>query len=743
MSEFFAHHNSLGPESQESAIGEAQGDIHARAQAILAKVFGYHQFRGPQEAIIHTLVSGQNCLVIMPTGGGKSLCYQIPAILNPGFGIVVSPLVALMADQVQSLQENGVRAAFINSTQTWPQQQAVYQQAENNQLDLLYVAPERLSQPDFQQWLQGQQLNLIAVDEAHCVSQWGHDFRTDYLRLGQLIDQFPTIPRVALTATADAATREDIVDRLQLKDARQFISGFDRPNIQYRIQEKNNEKQQLLSLLKLELGFIPDSGNIEGSGVIYCMSRNKTERIADWLQSQGLNAQAYHAGLPADVRSKRLDQFLKEDGQIMVATIAFGMGIDKPDVRFVVHMDLPKSIEAYYQETGRAGRDGQPAHAVMFYGLNDAIQLRRWQMESTAPEVQKRMERIRLDALLGLCEVASCRRQVLLQYFGEQLPQPCGNCDNCLNPVTTWKGTEAAQKALSVAYRTGQRFGVQYLVDVLLGKLSDRLEQFQHQELSVFGIGKDLNADQWKSVFRQLIAQGFLSVDLQYGGLVLQASCRPILKGEQDVHLRPLVIAKKDSQHRRASKRQFEGEDESLWQKLRGLRKQLAEQAGAPAFTIFHDATLMEMVALKPTSLDQFSNISGVGASKLKKYGKAFVECINGLAEGDAGEEKSVDAYSGQMQFIHLLEQSDDVRFICRTLDLTQDQFYQKLSPLIQTGDQPIERFIQMSGEQLGNIRQQMSLAEEMTLQEWFEHFEGKVSLGVLRCIRADCQRVL
>ena len=492
-------------------------------QHILQSVFGFSDFRSPQEEIIDTLIGGDDALVLMPTGGGKSLCYQIPSILREGCGIVISPLIALMQDQVSAVQMLGVKAAFLNSTLDPGAALEIEKALQDGHLDLLYIAPERLIQGKTLQLLSQSKIALFAIDEAHCVSQWGHDFRSDYLGLSVLHEMFPETPRIALTATADERTRTEILLRLQLQGARKFISSFDRPNIRYRITLKQSAKSQLLKFLKLE--------HPNDAGIIYCLSRKKTEDIADWLRNQGFNALPYHAGLPAQTRSKHQASFLREEGIIIVATIAFGMGIDKPDLRFVAHLDLPKTIESYYQETGRAGRDGEPANAWMIYGLQDVIKLRQMMEGSEGDEAHKRAEQHRLNAMLGFCEITSCRRQTLLSYFGEELGHPCGNCDNCLEPAETWDGTEATRMALSVAYRTEQRFGVNHLIDVLRESNSDKVFQFGHHRLSSYGIGKAIDNNQWRSVFRQLVARGYMSVDLdRYGALVLEEKCRPILR---------------------------------------------------------------------------------------------------------------------------------------------------------------------------------------------------------------------
>ena len=588
-------------------------------QHILQSVFGFSDFRSPQSEIIDTLIGGDDALVLMPTGGGKSLCYQIPSILREGCGIVISPLIALMQDQVSAVQMLGVKAAFLNSTLDPGAALEIEKALQDGDLDLLYIAPERLIQGKTLQLLSQSKIALFAIDEAHCVSQWGHDFRSDYLSLNVLHEMFPDTPRIALTATADERTRTEILLRLQLQGARKFISSFDRPNIRYRITLKQSAKSQLLKFLKLE--------HPNDAGIIYCLSRKKTEDIADWLRNQGFNALPYHAGLPAQTRSKHQASFLREEGIIIVATIAFGMGIDKPDLRFVAHLDLPKTIESYYQETGRAGRDGEPANAWMIYGLQDVIKLRQMMEGSEGDEAHKRAEQHRLNAMLGFCEITSCRRQTLLSYFGEELGHPCGNCDNCLEPAETWDGTEATRMALSVAYRTEQRFGVNHLIDVLRESNSDKVFQFGHHRLSSYGIGKAIDNNQWRSVFRQLVARGYMSVDLdRYGALVLEEKCRPILRGDESIQLRRDVKLKTV---KRQTKTPLASDiDIKLWEALRECRRLFAEELGVPPYVIFHDSSLQEMCRALPRTMEEFNLISGVGERKMEKYGPAFMEVI-------------------------------------------------------------------------------------------------------------------
>ena len=591
----------------------------SRALSILQETFGYSAFREPQAAVIEAVINGDDALLLMSTGGGKSLCYQIPAIVRPGCGIVISPLIALMQDQVAALRLLGIRANFLNSTLNAEEVYAIESSLRNDELDLLYIAPERLNQSRTLDLLKNVSISLFAIDEAHCVSQWGHDFRADYLELNQLQKIFPSVPRIALTATADARTRAEIIDNLGLNNAHQFVVGFDRPNIQYRISLKTNPRNQLLQFLKTE--------HSSDTGIVYCLSRKKTEDTAEWLSNQGFKALAYHAGLPPEVRAERQRRFLTEEGMIIVATIAFGMGIDKPDVRFVAHLDLPKTIEAYYQETGRAGRDGLPANAWMVYGLQDVTKLRQMLGQSQGTEQYKRVEQIKLNAMLGFCEISTCRRHALLAYFDEASNEQCGNCDTCLVPVETWEGTEAAQKALSVIYRTDQHFGVSHLVDVLLGKETDKIFQFNHHHLPVFGIGTELDSKEWQSVFRQLIAAGHVIADAdRFGGLVLTEKCRPLLRGQESIRFRKDPVQKTA---KRLTKTPLpEDIDIALWEALRAYRGNLAEEQGVPPYVIFHDSTLQAMAELMPSTLEAFGGLPGVGIRKLDKYGEGFINVI-------------------------------------------------------------------------------------------------------------------
>jgi len=601
----------------------------ASPQHILQDVFGYSQFRHQQQAIVEHVIAGDDALVLMPTGGGKSLCYQIPALAREGLAIVVSPLIALMQDQVEALQQLGVNAAFLNSSLSAEDNSRITRQVMAGEIKLLYVAPERLMVGSFLSLLDEVQqhvgLALFAIDEAHCVSQWGHDFRPEYRQLTVLHNRFPDVPRIALTATADAPTRAEIISQLNLENAAQFVSSFDRPNIRYHVGIKNNARQQLQAFLERE--------HSDDAGIIYCLSRKKVEETAAWLVEKGWSALPYHAGLPAQLREHHQRRFLREEGIIMVATIAFGMGIDKPNVRFVAHLDLPKSMEGYYQETGRAGRDGQPANAWMVYGMGDVVSMRQMLDSGEASEERKRLERLKLDALLGYCESTACRHQTILRYFGESHPGACEQCDNCLHPVETWQATQVAQMALSCVFRTGQRFGVGHLIDVLMGKATPQVERFNHDKVSTFGIGKTLNQAQWSGVYRQLIAAGMLEADMAaYGGLKLTETARPVLKGEQEVWLRrdaePEKKLSKAERSARAKEAFAGANDDPLWQALKAKRLELAREQGVPPYVIFHDSTLLEIHNRKPQTLDEMGQISGIGQAKLLKYGDAFLQVL-------------------------------------------------------------------------------------------------------------------
>ena len=596
-----------------------------RALDLLKSKYGFDQFRFQQADIIQTMIDGGDALVLMPTGGGKSVCYQIPALIRDGVGIVISPLIALMQDQVSALNTMGIRADFLNSTQSAQTRDRVEQELLNGELDLLYVAPERLNTPGFLNLLERCKIALFAIDEAHCVSQWGHDFRSDYMKLKLLHEAFPAVPRIALTATADKRTREEIVQQLNLESAKLFIHSFDRPNIFYRIGEGQNNRERLWQFLQ--------TNHPDDAGIIYCLSRKQVDANAEWLSKKGRTALPYHAGMDAETRALHQHRFLAEENVIIVATIAFGMGIDKPDVRFVAHLNLPKTIEAYYQETGRAGRDGMPANAWLAYGLQDVISLRQMNQQSEGSEQFKRSLHAKLEAMLGLCEQTSCRRKTLLEYFDEALEQPCGHCDTCVEPPPTWDATEAARKALSCIYRTGQRFGVNYLIDVLTGKPNDRIAQNRHDQLSVWNIGADLSNNQWRSLFRQLLVYGYIESDGDaHGGIRLTALSKPLLSGDETLRLREVAKGGKKARVA-ASKMPVDEADMPLFNELRALRKTLAEENNVPPFVIFHDKTLLEMVTEEPQSLAEMAEISGVGEQKLKRFGEAFLDAIRTFRE--------------------------------------------------------------------------------------------------------------
>jgi len=703
---------------------------------ILKTVFGYHAFRGQQEAIINGLITGQDALVLMPTGGGKSLCYQIPALIRKGVGVVISPLIALMQDQVDALKQLGIRAAFLNSSLSGQQARDVEIALLNGEIKLLYIAPERLAIPQTLDFLKSLNIALFAIDEAHCVSQWGHDFRVDYLNLSILHQEFPDIPRIALTATADERTRVEIQQRLQLENAPLYISGFDRPNIRYTIVQKETgkDKQQLLDFIRKH--------HTGDAGIVYCLSRKKVDAVAEWLNEKGINALPYHAGLSNAVRQKNQQQFLMQENIVIVATIAFGMGIDKPNVRYVAHLDLPKSVESYYQETGRAGRDGLPANAWMTYGLGDIVVLKRWIAQSEADEVHKQLETYKLDSMLALCEQVHCRRQTLLQYFGEKLSQPCGNCDCCLNPPKTWDGTIAAQKALSCIYRTGQRFGVSYLIDVLHGVQNERIRHNKHDQISTFGIGKDLDEVQWHSVFRQLIARNLVNVDFEnYNILQLMPASRAILRGEELLMFRYDLRPEKRVRTRRPESKQTQILDDirtRFWNALRDKRRDLALAQNVPPYTIFQDATLMAMMEEKPRTLAQFAGLSGVGEHKLRLYGEDFLHIID-VFSVLASERLSTSEMS-----IALFKMRLTIEQIAAYRQLQPSTIYTHLADAILKNELPLNAVISLSPQELSDIQNAiLALPPEMgnSLKPVFEQFEEKYSYEILRCVRAAMRK--
>ena len=700
------------------------------AHEILKSTFGFQQFRPSQKKIIDALLNGDDSLVLMPTGGGKSLCYQIPALVREGTGIIVSPLIALMQDQVDALKQLGVKAAFLNSSLEYDEASVVEQELINGELDILYVAPERLLTEKMMQLMDQSQLSLFAIDEAHCVSQWGHDFRPEYQRLRQIHARYPDVPRIALTATADQRTRDEIITQLQLEEAKIFIDSFDRPNIHYAISDGSNSKQRLWTFLA--------QNHADDAGIVYCLSRKKVDSVAEWLNDQGRIALPYHAGLSADVRQENQRRFLREEGVIIVATIAFGMGIDKPDVRFVAHLNLPKSIEAYYQETGRAGRDGLDANAWMAYGLQDIITLRQFSQNSNANETHKRVEHHKLETMLGLCELVSCRRQALLEYFDEEASERCGNCDNCLRPPQKWEATKAAQMALSCVYRTEQRFGVSYIVDILLGKVDERIQRNGHDQISTFGIGKKFSVAEWRVVMRQLIAIGFLEIDIEHhGALRLTEKCRPVLRGEQTLQLR-----KMDKQEKQVStkkgKQAVRPQDEALWEALRVLRLSLAEKAGVPPYVIFHDATLQEMLKVRPTNLNDMNRITGVGEQKLERFGKKFIDEI---AKFPLPELLDNTLSKTVNETLMLYQQGKTIAQIIKQRELTSTTVYTHLSEAIEMGLLDVKEVLELDEQKYDEIVfaiESFGDDEERHLKPVFEALDGAYDYGLLRCVQAS-----
>ena len=743
----------------------------SRALSLLNEVFGYPAFRGHQAAIIDHVARGGDALALMPTGGGKSLCYQIPSLLRDGVGVVVSPLIALMHDQVAALTELGIRAAYLNSSLSMEEANATERALLAGGYDLIYVAPERLLMPRFLSLLERLKeqpgIALFAIDEAHCVSQWGHDFRPEYIQLSILAERFPGIPRIALTATADSDTRAEIIEKLSLENARQFVSSFDRPNIRYRIVDKTGARQQLLEFIR--------DGHQGDAGIVYCLSRKKVEDTAEYLNAHGIHALPYHAGMDQAARRRNQDRFLREDGIVMTATIAFGMGIDKPDVRFVAHLDLPKSIEGYYQETGRAGRDGEPADAWMAYGLSDAVQQRRMIEENDAEIAFKRRSHARLDELLALCESATCRRQRLLAHFGEASP-PCGNCDLCLNPPETWDGTDAARRALSCAYRTEQRFGAVHVIEVLLGHDNERIRQWGHDKLSTWGIGRDLSDKEWRAVFRQLVALGYLEVDVGgFGALKLSPAARPLLKGEETLTLRRQVERKKVKEARRAGPAtELDAAGQALFEHLRAWRGETAKTHGVPAYVIFHDATLAGIAAACPRDVAALSRIPGLGAKKLEHYAEAILErCrAHALEQGLPEVARSAPeatpptpataSHHGSAPHpgptpnpgptphpglndtasltVTLLESGLSVPEIAVRRGLKESTIYAHCGEAIALGLIDPQDVIPLDLDEiepiLGAIREQHETGETR-LKPVFERFEGRYDYGLLRCIAA------
>jgi len=700
------------------------------AKDILQKTFGYDDFRHNQKDIIDQLVDGGDAFVLMPTGGGKSLCYQIPAMVRDGIGVVISPLIALMQDQVDALRLLGINAAFLNSTLSSFERQEVENSLLNGELQLIYVAPERLLSEQTLNLLSQCKLSLFAIDEAHCVSQWGHDFRPEYQRLSVLPERFPDIPRIALTATADTRTRSEIIQQLRLNNAGVYVNSFDRPNISYTISEAQNARDKLFKFIQTH-----HKGK---AGIVYCLSRKKVEATAEWLTNKGLTALPYHAGLGVEIRAHNQKRFLREEGVIIVATIAFGMGIDKPNVRFVAHLSLPKNIEAYYQETGRAGRDGDPADAWMSYGLQDVILLRQMMEGSDGSEEYKRITSQKLDAMLGLCELASCRRQAILGYFDEVMDEPCGNCDNCLNPPETWDATEDARKALSTVYRTGQRFGVVYVTDVLLGKINDRIQQNRHDQVSTFGIGDSLKVIEWRSLYRQLIAQGYLHINMEkFGALELTENSRPLLRGE--ITLMARKYRKPEKAERSAKKSKLKATlrsiDEELFEALRECRTELANEQGVPSFVIFSDATLIEMAKKRPQTDETFRYISGVGDMKLERYGKQFMDVVRGYPLPDLLNNNFSDTINETLK-LH----SDGLKVgeIAEKRDLSDGTIYAHFADAIEAGSLSPCDILEIDDDDIAIIERTAELLkskEKNTLKPLFDELEGEFPYGILKCV--------
>ncbi|PHS73021.1 MAG: DNA helicase RecQ [Cycloclasticus sp.] len=702
----------------------------SQAQAILQSTFGYDQFRPPQDEIIAELEDGRDTFVLMPTGGGKSLCYQIPALLRDGVAVVVSPLIALMQDQVDALQQLGIKAAYLNSTLKVGEARAVEQQLIDNELDLLYIAPERLLNEAMLSLLERCQLALFAIDEAHCVSQWGHDFRPEYQKLKILHERYPKIPRIALTATADQRTRDEIISQLQLEDARVFVNSFDRPNIHYAISEGNNPKLRMWRFLQ--------ENHADDAGIVYCLSRKKVEATAEWLTEQGRVALPYHAGLPQEVRQTNQQRFLREEGVIIVATIAFGMGIDKPDVRFVAHLSLPKSIEAYYQETGRAGRDGEPANAWMAYGLQDVLTLRQFLQNSTADESHKRAEHNKLESMLGLCELIACRRHALLAYFDEASNEACGACDNCVSPPEKWDGSEAAQKVLSTIYRTDQRFGVNYIIDVLMGKADNRIQQNGHDKVSTFGIGTELSVAEWRTVFRQLIALGYINVEAEnHGSLKLTEKCRSVLRGERTLLLRKQSKEAKLTTEKK-KKSPVRPQDEPLWEALRTLRTQLADEAGVPPYVIFHDATLQEMVAKRPNTEADMRYISGVGDQKIKRYGKVFLAEI---AKFPLAELLNNRLSATVNETLLLYQEGLSVEQIVIQRGSKENTVYGHLADAIEVGLLDVRAVLELEDSEYQEIVMMIESLEDESkgrIKPIYEALDEEYDYGVIKCVQAS-----
>ena len=703
------------------------------AYKVLNKTFGYQEFRHQQAEIIEDILNNKDAMVLMPTGGGKSLCYQIPAIIRPGVGIVVSPLIALMQDQVDALTQLGLSAGYLNSNQSAQEQHQIEQQLLNNELDLLYITPERLMSNKMLNLISQSQISLFAIDEAHCVSQWGHDFRKEYQQLSILHQQFPDIPRIALTATADERTRQEIIQQLDLHNAKTYINSFDRPNIHYQISDQNS-KADLLKFIK--------NSHQNDAGIIYCLSRKKVEETADWLCENGFNALPYHAGLPQDIRQNNQKRFLREEGIIIVATIAFGMGIDKPDVRFVGHLNLPKSIEAYYQETGRAGRDGLPADAWMAYGLKDMMLLKQM-IQDGDNEMQQRVSHSKLDSLMALCETTNCRRYHLLEYFGESTKEKCGNCDTCISPPESWDATEASRKALSCIYRTDQRFGVGYLVDVLLGKTNDRITNNGHDKITTYGIGKDISVNEWKGIYRQLIAMGFINVNFEaYGALYLTDKARPLLRGEIELSLRKQL--KKSSKKSEGKKKtELRDIDQELFEELRQCRSRLSKAESVPPYVIFHDKTLIEMTRKRPSTLEKMGNIAGIGEKKLDKFGQDFLDIINQHSVHDWFKNDLSETINATLE-LYLKQKS--TQSVAETRELTPSTIYSHLATAIKHEVISLDDILEIEAADIKQIEQAIELCSEGGQEgskAIFEFLNGEIDYGIIHCVRASLDTIV
>jgi len=701
------------------------------AYSVLRNIYGYGEFRLHQADVIQSLLNGDDVLTLMPTGGGKSLCYQIPSLVLHGTGIIVSPLIALMHDQVTALKQLGVNAAYLNSSLDYATLQQTEQELIQGKIDIIYIAPERLLKEQTLRLLDQLSIALFAIDEAHCVSQWGHDFRKEYQQLSKLHERFPHVPRIALTATADQRTRKEIVEQLKLEEANIFINSFDRPNIHYAVSDGQNPRQALWQFLEHE--------HPHDAGIIYCLSRKKVEAIASWLTEKGRNALPYHAGLSDELRRLHQERFLREDGLIIVATIAFGMGIDKPDVRFVAHLNLPKSIEAYYQETGRAGRDGDPANAWMGYGLQDIILLRQMVQNTDAHEQFKRVAHHKLEAMLGLCELTTCRRQTLLAYFQETLSKPCGNCDNCTHPPETWDATTVAQKALSCIYRTGQRFGVNYIIEVLLGKQDERIQRNGHNRLSTYGIGSELGITEWRSVFRQIIALGYIDTDMEgHGALQLTEKCRTLLRGESTLQLRKLQKKEPPKEKPESKANKMRSFDEPLYEALRQLRLDLATDMGVPAYIIFHDKTLQDMARLRPATASEMRYISGVGEQKLKKYASKFLGTIKSHPLPTSLKNSLSDTINETL-YLHLTDNSAER--IAEQRGLTLSTIYTHFASIVEAGLLEAFEILPIDDTQLGeiiNTIEMLNINKQDSIKPVYEALDECYDYGILKCVMAS-----